>query len=637
MKGRRVFVTGGAGVIGMELVPRLVALGAKVTVGDLKPRPRHLTPDVDYRRGDLNDLRQDELDAFAPEVIIHLAATFERSKETPSFWEENFRHNVSLSHHILSLARHCSTLRRFVFASSYLVYDPSLYQFDEPDQPPTSLRETDPLRPRNLTGMAKLAHEMELKFIADSGGDQFSSLAVRIFRGYGRNSRDVISRWVRDLLAQRPITVFRPEGAFDYICAADSAEGLLRLTLEPQATGIVNLGTGRARKVSEIVSLLQQHFPDAEIIHTDSNIEFEASQADITRLEQLTGWKPGKALETAVGEIVAFEKERLGANQVETTSPANVLVTSASRKAPLLRATKMALSRIDFQGQVIAGDLNEAAPSKYVADDFWEMPRTEDSNLDSLILGCQELAIAVILPTRDGELLFWARNQPAFEAAGIKVIISSPNAIERCLDKYKFSTHGARLGLPVIQSATSLDLIGEGPFVVKERFGSGSRGIGLNLDHSAALEHASRLTAPLFQPYVEGPEISIDAWLDSNCKTRGVVLRHRNLVVEGESQITTTFSDEDLEAEARLVLDNFGLRGPVVMQAILSTNGMQVIEVNPRFGGASVLSIAAGLDSLYWSLQEAFGSGQIAEFVPFKNQLRLVRLPADIVFHDHSF
>jgi len=39
MKAERLFVSGGAGVIGLEMIPRLVARGATVLVGDLKQRP----------------------------------------------------------------------------------------------------------------------------------------------------------------------------------------------------------------------------------------------------------------------------------------------------------------------------------------------------------------------------------------------------------------------------------------------------------------------------------------------------------------------------------------------------------------------------------------------------------------------
>src|SRR5688572_28017290 len=151
MQGKRVFVSGGAGVIGLEMIPLLVARGAEVLVGDLKPRPASFPAGVGYRQGDLNLITQDELAAFAPDVFIHLAATFERSTETYGFWEENFWHNVRLSHHLMTVAKDLPSLRRVVFASSYLIYDPVLYQFDSAQAGAVALSETDAILPRNLT------------------------------------------------------------------------------------------------------------------------------------------------------------------------------------------------------------------------------------------------------------------------------------------------------------------------------------------------------------------------------------------------------------------------------------------------------------------------------------------------------
>ncbi|MDJ1018245.1 MAG: NAD(P)-dependent oxidoreductase [Paracoccaceae bacterium] len=308
MKGKNVLVTGGAGVIGLELVPKLVSLGAIVTVGDLKPRPAAFGPAVSYRQGDLNDLTLAELKTIAPEFVLHLAATFERSVETAGFYDENFHHNVMLSHHLMSLLREVESARRVVFASSYLIYDQSLYQFATAQDEPRRLAEDDPIRPRNLVGMAKLSHEMELSFLAAFPDCQFSTLSVRIYRGYGKNSRDVISRWVRALLDGDAITVYRPEGIFDYIYGTDSAEGLARLLGATQVTGVINLGTGRARRVGEVVQILQQFFPHATVNSADSEIPFEASEADIAKLRDLLGWSPEYDLETAIPEIIEHER-----------------------------------------------------------------------------------------------------------------------------------------------------------------------------------------------------------------------------------------------------------------------------------------------------------------------------------------
>ncbi|MGH2912602.1 MAG: NAD-dependent epimerase/dehydratase family protein, partial [Solirubrobacteraceae bacterium] len=287
----RVLVTGGAGVIGRELLESLCAGGARIMCCDLKPRPDWLDPDVSYIEGDANELRIEQLREFEPEYCFHLAATFERTVETEQFWVENYHHNVRLSHHIATLARDTPSMRRMIFASSYLIYDPALYMFEKPQGGPQALTETDPVRPRNLCGNAKLMHEGELEFLELFPTTPFTSVSARIFRVYGRGSNDIVSRWVRSLISDPSgaLSVYRAEGLFDYIYAGEVAEGLLRLGVG-NATGIVNLGSGTSRRVSELIEILTERFPTLRWSEEPSDIAFEAHQADIARLEQLTGW-----------------------------------------------------------------------------------------------------------------------------------------------------------------------------------------------------------------------------------------------------------------------------------------------------------------------------------------------------------
>jgi carbamoyl-phosphate synthase large subunit len=312
--------------------------------------------------------------------------------------------------------------------------------------------------------------------------------------------------------------------------------------------------------------------------------------------------------------------------------PAKVLVTSSSKKIPLIMIVKEAAIRLNPCAVVVAGDISDEALSAYVADEFWMMPRSEDANLFDILAGVKERGINYIFPTRDGELKFWSQHAQLFADQGILVVTSPINSIERCIDKLRFSNFGKEQYLPVIESAECIDDLTGEYFVVKERFGAGSKNIGIRLNRIQANEHSKLLFHPIYQPFISGREFSADVWADSLGKVKGIVLRNRVYVVDGESQVTTTFSDQLIEGVIEKTIEKLCLRGPVVVQAILADdNSIHIIECNARFGGASTAGVAAGLDSIYWSLLE--GAGHSLEKIPFKRtkkEIKQIRVPSDI-------
>lgn len=313
-----------------------------------------------------------------------------------------------------------------------------------------------------------------------------------------------------------------------------------------------------------------------------------------------------------------------------------IVLTSASRKAPQILAVRDAARRLHPDAKVVAGDIDPNALAAQVADEFWLMPRTTEESVEAIMTDCVERAITCVLPTRDAELAFWARHAARFREAGIAVVISPLDSIETCIDKFAFSEFGRQRNLPVIPSALSLEAAPWERYVVKERRGAGSRSIGIGLDRAQAEAHARTLSEPIFQPFLSGAEISVDAWLDRASRLKGLVPRRRDLVVDGESQITTTFRHPRIESEITGLLGALKLCGPVVVQALLRADGsISVIECNARLGGASTAGIAAGLQSLYWSLLEAHGGNvdnEVFERVP--GEIRLVRVPSDLILHD---
>jgi len=625
--GKRVFVSGASGVIGREMIPILVQNGAIVMACDLQPMPKEYPAEVCFRRGDLNFISQQELDSFNPEIFIHLAATFERSQETYEHWEENFLHNIRLSNHLMTLMRNVKGLKRVVFPSSYLIYEKSLYSFDSEPLKQVNLKETDPISPRNLTGMAKLAHEVELDFLRHFKNDNFTSVSVRIFRGYGKNSRDVISRWVRDLMHGKKIFVYRPEGVFDYIYARDSAKGLLKLGLSGYE-GVINLGTGRSRRVAELVEILRKHFPNMISEEVASDIPFEASQADLTELRKAINWVPEEDLETTIPDIIAFEKSR---EEGQSFIPPNVLITSISKKVPLIKAVSSGVQKVSGSSKIFGADVDDTCIGRYFVDVFWHMPKLNALRIEYLIDYCKSNNIGAIIPTRDGELEFFARYKATLAEHGIAVMVSDYSIVNACLDKLAFSKLESIRDV-VIPASTDIDRLKSEKFVVKERYGAGSISIGLDLDSAAAQLHAETLENPIYQPFQAGYEISVDAYVTKSRQVKGLVMRKRVKVVDGESQVTTSFEDASLQKKFFDFLDQSDFYGHITLQAIIDDyDKVHVIECNPRVGGASMLSIHAGLESFFWFFAEVLGEDLTAyPFIPASKPVTLVRYPNDV-------
>ncbi|HBV96589.1 MAG: carbamoyl-phosphate synthase [Peptococcaceae bacterium BICA1-7] len=312
----------------------------------------------------------------------------------------------------------------------------------------------------------------------------------------------------------------------------------------------------------------------------------------------------------------------------------NILITSISKKVPLINAVKCARSKIPGYEKIIGGDSDNNCIGKFFVDKFWSMPQLKDISVEFLTLYCWENKIKCIIPTRDGELLFFSSYKKTLASNGIFVMVSDKNAVETCMDKINFYKTLKSFGFPVIETAVNIDEIEADYYVVKERYGSGSNNIGIKLRRNYAVEHAKILLNPVYQPYVEGCEFSVDLYVDIKGECKGVVVRSRDLVVNGESQVTTTLRNTDIENIAAKLAEKTKIYGHAVLQALIDKkkNELHIIECNSRFGGASTLSIEVGLDSFYWFMLEALGA-DIDEipFVRSNVEKKLVRYAKDLI------
>ncbi len=312
----------------------------------------------------------------------------------------------------------------------------------------------------------------------------------------------------------------------------------------------------------------------------------------------------------------------------------NILITSAAAKVLLVHAFQEAAW--PYGGRVFACDAEPDSAALFVADEARVVPRLDDPAFaDAFAALCAESKIALVVPTRDGELEALAALAPRLAAAGTRMLAAPAETLRLCRDKRRFNAFCLEHGFAVAKIFSGEE-IPPFPVFVRPASGAGGRGARRIDDEAAwnALGEARR--DMVVQEVIEAPEYTVDALLDLTGKPLQAVARRRLLVKAGEAVKSRVEDIPDLAAAALDLCARLGCIGHNVVQAFHTPKeGTRFIEVNPRFGGASNLSIKAGLDSPVRIVQMIRGETEAAARPrPIAFGLTMLRHAANILVPD---
>lgn len=309
MKIKKAIVTGSSGVIGRVLVKMLVEQGVDVAGIDIVP-PKNKAGFVFIQ----HDLSKEETFPYPiitdkNTVIFHLAAVFERTRENGQYYKHSFKHNVVGTHNLLRMLEGAD-FGKFIFASSYLVYDENQYQ--DKDGVVYLKEGVSPIKPRNIVGAAKYFDELEIEHWCKLR--KLDYVNARICRVYGIDSKDVVGNMVRSSLNNEKFTVYNSSGQFDYIYADDVAEGLIRLA-QVDFTGDVNLGFGSPGSVYDIVATVELLNPNYKFKREVNEQPLEQSCVDMNLFMEHVRWLPQTTLYDGIQKVWEYESTKVAKTQ----------------------------------------------------------------------------------------------------------------------------------------------------------------------------------------------------------------------------------------------------------------------------------------------------------------------------------
>jgi carbamoyl-phosphate synthase large subunit len=252
----------------------------------------------------------------------------------------------------------------------------------------------------------------------------------------------------------------------------------------------------------------------------------------------------------------------------------------------------------------------------------------------SLLKLCAERQIALLVPTRDEELPLLAELAPELTAQGTRVLVAPAATIARCQDKPLFNQFCQDNDYPIAKTYNS-DPPPVFPVFVRPASGAGGRGAA-RIDNRAAWDAlGAGRPALVVQDLIEAPEYTIDTLLDHDGRPLQAVARLRQAVRNGEAYKSRVVDLPALTDMALALCARLGCIGHNVVQAFYrAETGPLLIEVNPRFGGASNLSICAGLDSPSRLVALLAGEVGAAEPRPIRFGLTMLRYGDDMIVEE---
>ncbi len=294
-----ILVTGAAGLVGRQLLPRLEREGHDAMGCDVAGSGCEHEVDV------ANPVAFGALvDALRPEAIVHLAAisATRTPEDDPA---QVFRVNFGGVQSVLAAVRERVPAARLLLVSSGLIYGCDLAEGEAFD-------ETAPFRPRGAYGWSKAAGDRLASLHAEQHG--LDVVRVRPFNHTGPGRRDdfVEARLARQIAAvelgiQPPfVDALNVEGTRDFLAVEDVIDAYAKLLAPSVPAGTYNIASGQGVRIREVFDrLLAGSTAEAELrVAPEQQDPSDRSVGNAQRLRDATGWAPHRDLDETLGRLL---------------------------------------------------------------------------------------------------------------------------------------------------------------------------------------------------------------------------------------------------------------------------------------------------------------------------------------------
>ena len=271
----------------------------------------------------------------------------------------------------------------------------------------------------------------------------------------------------------------------------------------------------------------------------------------------------------------------------------------AEKQPSVLRSAVGCLSAISLIGElrnrdvrVVGVDCNPLSAGFSFCDKHYVVPRGDEAGfLEEILKICDIEKPNAILPGPEEEIIVLSKNSELFRDRGISVLCPDYETVRICYDK--LATHEVLrsygISTPKIYTEDNVTF----PCIIKPRSGRGATGIFKAENKHELGFYIKKAKQPIIQEFIDGVEYSIDVLADLEAKPLSIVPRIRLQVESGISVKSQTVYDEEIINYCDNITRKLKLKGPSCIQCIKNDRKVVFTDINPRFGGGSILAVKA--------------------------------------------
>jgi carbamoyl-phosphate synthase large subunit len=257
--------------------------------------------------------------------------------------------------------------------------------------------------------------------------------------------------------------------------------------------------------------------------------------------------------------------------------------------------------------RLIGTDIATEHGGSLFVDELLQVPVASDQGYVEALTGIiKKERVSHVIPMAEAELavllpLIRAQQHARWITAGAAVI-------EAGIDKLETMRALERMDVPVpwtipVDQAPPRGL----PCILKDRAGSGSRGVYIVGDPEEARYLAARHPSAVFQELLLPADQEVTCAVYRTADDRVATLQMRRRLIGGFTGWAIIIDEPAIAAVCEKIARQLDLRGAMNVQLRLTRDGPRVFEINPRYSSTVLMRHEIGFTDVVWAFDELRG------------------------------